>query len=801
MDSTAVTGFFQRKKGSRPFAESSEPRLTLAAFGKHPGWDDHLPGIGVETEALAHVKQAFYVSGIGGQIDSAAWEKLEVDKRLEEFDHIFLWLRQGHSLVGQLWSSTDGKGRLNYPMVLCVDGEGVSAGAMLRSLRPGLDRLRDACKATTSADKVIENCRIAQEQIRAVLSDPSVRTAEATPPIEARREFLDRPELGPERLGLLRVLHELGSAPGVSFNGRPSESGSGSNTRSRHLRLPLASDSRSQSLLLWAAFLRCAVPESVPLLLMARRGVKWLDVVIGEPASDDLFCLQASTTALPLATEIPYEIAPELNSALQKLEAKFLELESGPIPHAAASPQKAEAAPAPRQAPPEETLAHASSKPPGNRKPWLFIGVALLLVIVAAWFWNGHRHKTKSQSPAPAAQISKADQDYQNAMSAAQQAWKTTNLDETINQTKVASEAKPGDADAEKLGREAQAAKEEMGYKAALNQAQSAFDRKDYADAIAKSQAVLAIRANDSAATKLGADAQAQLDSANALKLQEQKYQAAMKEGQAAMDRKDYASALRQASLALESRGNDAAASKLKAEAQAQIARNLKAQQDAEAAKLAQPGQTSKDSATPATPGPSVAGSAKKNRINELGMEFLWISKLPGGGAYFGKYEVTQKQFRAVMGNLPPEQAAQGDDLPVANVSIAEAKDFCDRLGKKEGKRYTLPSREEWLAVAGILPEQEKDAWTLVRDKGLLEHEVTSYKVTPLKQPAPVGSRGTQASGLGDLFGNVREWVSSNESAGFSFDTEGYGERKALFVTGDKWKTITGFRCILRDSD
>ncbi|MEY2427156.1 MAG: hypothetical protein QOJ40_41 [Verrucomicrobiota bacterium] len=796
-----MTGFFQRKKGSRPFQESSEPRLTLAVFGKHPGWDDHLPGIGVETEALAHVKQAFYVSGIGGQIDSAAWEKLEVDKRLEEFDHIFLWLRQGHSLVGQLWSSTDGKGRLNYPMVLCVDGEGVSPGAMLRSLRPGLDRLRDACQATTSADKVIENCRIAQEQIRAILSDPSVRTAEATPPIEARRGFLDRPELGPERLGLLRVLHELGSAPGVSFNGRPSESGSGNNTRSRHLRLPLASDSRSQSLLLWASFLRCAVPESVPLLLMARRGVKWLDVVIGEPASDDLFCLQASTTALPLATEIPYDIAPELNAALQKLEAKFLELDSGAIPQAAAASQKAEVAPEPRPAAPQERPANAPTKPPGKRKPWLLISVALLLAIAAAWFWNGHRHKTKLQSPGPAPRISKADQDYQNAMSAARQAWKATNLDETISQSRVALEAKPGDADAEKLGKEAQAAKEEMSYRAALNQAQAAFDRKDYADAIAKAQAVLAIRANDSVATKLGADAQSQLDLANALKLQEQKYQAAMKEGQAAMDRKDYASALKQASLALESRGNDAAAAKLKGEAQAQIARNLKAQQDAEAAKLAQPVPTPKDSVAPPAPGRSVAGPAKRSRTNELGMEFLWISNLPGGGAFFGKYEVTQKQFRAITGNIPPEQAANGDDLPVANVSVAQANDFCDRLSKKEGKRYALPSREEWMAAAGILPDQEKDAWLLVRDKGLLEHEVTSYKLTPLKQPGPVGSRGTQASGLADLFGNVREWVSSNESAGFSFDTEGYGERKALFVSGDKWRTITGFRCILRESD
>jgi hypothetical protein len=33
-----------------------QPKLSLAAFGKHPGWDDHIPGIGVETEGLANLK-------------------------------------------------------------------------------------------------------------------------------------------------------------------------------------------------------------------------------------------------------------------------------------------------------------------------------------------------------------------------------------------------------------------------------------------------------------------------------------------------------------------------------------------------------------------------------------------------------------------------------------------------------------------------------------------------------------------------------------------------------------------------
>ena len=45
----------------------------LAAFGKHPGWDDHVEDLGLETESLNLAKTLLYVNGIGGQIDSGAW--------------------------------------------------------------------------------------------------------------------------------------------------------------------------------------------------------------------------------------------------------------------------------------------------------------------------------------------------------------------------------------------------------------------------------------------------------------------------------------------------------------------------------------------------------------------------------------------------------------------------------------------------------------------------------------------------------------------------------------------------------
>ena len=269
----ATTSFFKRlmNPGGEPPAEAGPARLALAAFGKHPGWNDHIPGIGVETEALAQFKQAVYVTGIGGRIDSGAWKALEAEKRIEGFDHTFLCLRSGHIITGQVFSSEDGRRRKEYPMVLCVDSEGLSAGFVLPKAQSELERLREACQATASADQVTTECRLAQDRLRGILASPSPLTMAVTLPAEARRRFLDHRDLGPDRVGLLRALHELGT---VGEIGRPGGPGPGANGRSCHLRLPRAADSGNDSLLLWAEFFRGAIAASSPLLLITRAGVE-----------------------------------------------------------------------------------------------------------------------------------------------------------------------------------------------------------------------------------------------------------------------------------------------------------------------------------------------------------------------------------------------------------------------------------------------------------------------------------------------------------------------------------------------
>ena len=257
-----MTSFFKRliNPGGGLPSQSGTPRLVLAAFGKHPGWNDHIPGIGLETKALADLKQAMYVTGIGGRIDSGAWKTLDAEKRIEGFDHTFLCLQGNLVIAGRMNSSEDGLRRKEYPMVFCVEAEGFSPEMILAKVMPELERLRESCRATSSADQVTVECRMAQDRVREVLRQEMSASAGTMISAESRRRFVEHPALGPERVGLLRILHDLGDAGNPGGKSR-------ADTRSHHVRVPLASESVRHSFLLWAGLLQGAVSASSPLLL------------------------------------------------------------------------------------------------------------------------------------------------------------------------------------------------------------------------------------------------------------------------------------------------------------------------------------------------------------------------------------------------------------------------------------------------------------------------------------------------------------------------------------------------------
>jgi formylglycine-generating enzyme required for sulfatase activity/predicted aspartyl protease len=174
---------------------------------------------------------------------------------------------------------------------------------------------------------------------------------------------------------------------------------------------------------------------------------------------------------------------------------------------------------------------------------------------------------------------------------------------------------------------------------------------------------------------------------------------------------------------------------------------------------------------------PTPGGQAREPSIlrNSIGMEFVLI---PAGefqmGSndgddnakpvhtvrisrpfYLGKYEVTQAQWEAVMGNNP--SAFKGNtNLPVENVSWQDVQEFINRLNARarDTASYRLPTEAEWeyAARAGSTTaysfgddarQSEQYAWSNMR--GFTTH--------------PVGRLLPNAWGLYDMHGNVSEWV------------------------------------------
>ena len=71
--------------------------------------------------------------------------------------------------------------------------------------------------------------------------------------------------------------------------------------RSMHFRLPAISTRTKESLKFWAGYLETRIRFNFPCLTIASTGLGPVDVIAGEPGADDLFCLRASETSVPMS--------------------------------------------------------------------------------------------------------------------------------------------------------------------------------------------------------------------------------------------------------------------------------------------------------------------------------------------------------------------------------------------------------------------------------------------------------------------------------------------------------------------
>jgi hypothetical protein len=291
-----------RGKGDR-----ATPEVFLAAFGKHPGWDDHIEDIGIETDHLAGLKQLLYVQGLGGTIDSGAWDSLSQSQRIEGFRHVFLCRTAESVVVGRLWSSTDGKGRTRYPMVVCAECSGLSLRWVVQNLMPRLAALQERCVAVRTAGEVIAAVDEVRQECRQAAATEGAAGGFIVSP-KTLSDLADRPEMGPDHQGLLRILYQMQREMPGYLRGRLEDAARKGELRPIQMRLPACGSDAGQVILQWLDFLFGQLDPAAEIWAIAPVDQPWVDIFVGEPAPQQFFCFQASREALPLASEIPYTL-------------------------------------------------------------------------------------------------------------------------------------------------------------------------------------------------------------------------------------------------------------------------------------------------------------------------------------------------------------------------------------------------------------------------------------------------------------------------------------------------------------
>jgi hypothetical protein len=295
--------------------DAKSERVFVGVFGKHPGWDDHIDDIGFETDTFVTVKRLLYIQGIGGNIDSGSWDKLQPDQVIKEFKHVFIWCMDKNVVVGRIWSSRDGKGRTSYPMIVCVQCHQLPLDWVLKNILPRLERVEETCIATASAadvHKIIENAR---NEFRQVGRQYQSSADSAVVSRDALGKLADLPEAGLDDIGLLRILYhverELARYGGDSTKTRE--------FRPTFLRIPVSSSCLQESALLWINFLLAKLGRGTPALMLIPSGQHWADIIIGDPTEVQLYCLRASLAVIPFTSSVPYNMSPEFTEQAKQL--------------------------------------------------------------------------------------------------------------------------------------------------------------------------------------------------------------------------------------------------------------------------------------------------------------------------------------------------------------------------------------------------------------------------------------------------------------------------------------------------
>ncbi len=150
----------------------------------------------------------------------------------------------------------------------------------------------------------------------------------------------------------------------------------------------------------------------------------------------------------------------------------------------------------------------------------------------------------------------------------------------------------------------------------------------------------------------------------------------------------------------------------------------------------------------------------EKGRSNNETLHEVTLSK----SFYLGKYEVTQEQWEALMGNNPSSN--KGAKLPVTDVTWNDCQEFIKKLNANTKGGYRLPTEAEWeYAARGGLERQPYSWGSESPFEGKPRANIwqgpfpnRDDKTDGFGGTAPVKSYPANGYGLYDVSGNVWEW-------------------------------------------
>ncbi|MEM7374287.1 MAG: SUMF1/EgtB/PvdO family nonheme iron enzyme [Bacteroidota bacterium] len=135
---------------------------------------------------------------------------------------------------------------------------------------------------------------------------------------------------------------------------------------------------------------------------------------------------------------------------------------------------------------------------------------------------------------------------------------------------------------------------------------------------------------------------------------------------------------------------------------------------------------------------------------------------------YIGETEVTQQQWRAVMGSDPPRLGFPGcDACPVEGVSWEDVQAFLGKLNKQTGLAYRLPTEAEWEYAAGGGSGQ-RSKWAGTDEEDRLG-DYAWYRSNSGRKTHPVREKEPNTLGLYDMSGNVWEWCEDDWHSNYEY--------------------------------